>query len=147
MSYPEKSLNRSVLHLLYRATQCASNKFEKEIEAMTPRQFALLAALDGEEGASQAALTRRTGIDRSTISEVAQRVLAKGLVARRRSPKDRRAYTLQLTSKGRQKLIAVRPAIERVDEEILSMIPARQRLALMQGLSGLIETCETRRSA
>jgi MarR family transcriptional regulator, temperature-dependent positive regulator of motility len=147
MTYPEKSLNRSVLHLLYRATQCASNMFENEIDAMTPRQFALLAALDGEEGASQAALTRRTGIDRSTISEVAQRVLAKGLVARRRNLKDRRAYTLRLTSRGRQKLTAVRPAIERVDEEILSMISARQRLALMQGLSELIETCETRQGA
>src|SRR5690606_4104997 len=53
----EKSLNRSVLHLLYRAMQCASNMFESEIQIMTPRQFAVLAALDGLEGASQAELT------------------------------------------------------------------------------------------
>jgi hypothetical protein len=65
MTYQEKSLNRSVLHLLYRAMQCASNMFEGEIDVMTPRQFAVLAALDNlEDGASQAMLTKQTGIDR-----------------------------------------------------------------------------------
>jgi DNA-binding MarR family transcriptional regulator len=147
MTFPEKSLNRSTLHLLYRATQCASNMFENEIELMTPRQFAVLAALDGEEGASQAVLTKRTGIDRSTISEVIQRLLAKGFVARRRSTKDARAYTLRLTLRGRQKLRAVRPAVEQVDEQVLGMVPIRQRDAFVQTLRSLIEACESRRGA
>jgi DNA-binding MarR family transcriptional regulator len=144
MTYEEKSLNRSVLHLLYRAMQCASNLFESEIEVMTPRQFAVLAALDGEEGASQATLTKRTGIDRSTLSEVVQRILAKGFVVRRRSTTDRRAYTVKLTRQGRQKLSSVRPVVERVDEQILSMIPARQRDAFVQALTSLTDACEKR---
>lgn len=144
MTYQEKSLNRSVLHLLYRAMQCASNLFESEIEIMTPRQFAVLAALDGEEGASQAMLTKRTGIDRSTLSEVVQRILAKGFVVRRRSTTDRRAYTVKLTRQGRQKLTSVRPVVERVDDQILAMIPSRQRDAFVQALSALAEACEKR---
>ena len=144
MTYQEKSLNRSVLHLLYRAMQCASNLFESEIGIMTPRQFAVLAALDGEEGASQAMLTKRTGIDRSTLSEVVQRILAKGFVVRRRSTTDRRAYTVKLTRQGRQKLTSVRPVVERVDDQILAMIPSRQRDAFVQALSALAEACEKR---
>ncbi len=144
MTYQEKSLNRSVLHLLYRAMQCAANMFESEIEVMTPRQFAVLAALDGLDGASQAMLTKQTGIDRSTLSEVVQRILGKGFVVRRRSTSDRRAYTVKLTRQGRQKLTAVRPAVERVDEQILSMVPTRQRDAFVQALSSLVEACEKR---
>jgi DNA-binding MarR family transcriptional regulator len=144
MAYPDKSLNRSTLHLLYRASQCASNAFESEIEAMTPRQFAVLAALEGEEGVSQATLTKRTGIDRSTLSEVVDRLLRKGLIARRPNARDRRAYSLRLTPKGRQQLLAVRPAVERIDEHILSLVPVRHRQALMQALLGLIKTCESR---
>ncbi len=67
-------------------------------------------------------------------------------MARRRSASDRRAYTLRLTPKGRQKLTAIRPALDRVDEQILGMTPARQRQAFMQALSALIEACEMRRS-
>jgi DNA-binding MarR family transcriptional regulator len=146
MTYQEKSLNRSVLHLLYRAMQCASNMFEGEIDVMTPRQFAVLAALDNlEDGASQAMLTKQTGIDRSTLSEVVQRLLSKGFVARRRSPTDRRAYTVKLTRQGRAKLMSVRPAVERVDEQVLSMIPARQRESLVTALTALAESCEKRR--
>lgn len=142
----EKSLNRSVLHLLYRAMQCASNMFENEIQIMTPRQFAVLAALDGLEGASQAELTKHTGIDRSTLSEVVQRILAKGFVVRRRSTTDRRAYSVKLTRSGRNKLAQVRPAVDRVDEQILSMIPARQRDAFVNALIALTEACEKRMS-
>jgi DNA-binding MarR family transcriptional regulator len=145
MASIEKSLNRSTLHLLYRATQCASNAFESEIEGLTPRQFTVLAALDGEEGASQAMLTKRTGIDRSTISEVIARLLSKGFVARRVSPNDRRAYTLRLTPKGRQKLLTVRPAVERIDEHILGLVPTRHQQALMQALLGLTKACELSR--
>lgn len=137
-------MNRSVLHLLYRAMQCASNMFESEITVMTPRQFAVLAALDGLEGASQAQLTKQTGIDRSTLSEVVQRILAKGFVVRRRSTTDRRAYTVKLTRSGRSKLSAVRPAVDRVDEQILSMVPARQRDAFVAALTSLTENCEKR---
>lgn len=144
MTYQEKSLNRSVLHLLYRAMQCASNMFESEIQVMTPRQFAVLAALDGLEGASQAMLTKHTGIDRSTLSEVVQRILAKGFVVRRRSTTDRRAYTVKLTRQGRAKLSAVKPAVDRVDEQILSMVPARQRDAFVTALTALTENCEKR---
>jgi len=146
MTYQEKSLNRSVLHLLYRAMQCASNMFEGEIDVMTPRQFAVLAALDNlEDGASQAMLTKQTGIDRSTLSEVVQRLLAKGFVARRRSPTDRRAYTVKLTRQGRTKLSSVRPAVDRVDEHVLSMVPTRQRDAFVSALTSLAENCEKRR--
>jgi DNA-binding MarR family transcriptional regulator len=121
--------------------------FESEIEVMTPRQFAVLAALESlEDGASQAVLTKHTGIDRSTLSEVVQRLLAKGFVVRRRSTSDRRAYTVKLTRQGRAKLASVRPTVDRVDEQVLSMVPARQRDAFVAALTALAENCEKRRT-
>jgi DNA-binding MarR family transcriptional regulator len=146
MSHAEERLNRSALHLLYRAMQCAANAFEREVQTVTPRQYAVLAALETGEGASQAQLTQRTGIDRSTLSEVVQRMLAKGLVARKKSTTDRRAYTVRLTRQGRQRLASVRPAADRVDEEVLGSINPRQREELLRGLTALVGACEKRQA-
>ena len=86
-------LERSPLHLLHRAGQCAAEVFQAELGGgdLTPRQFAVLVTVSQNEGLSQTHLVERTGIDRSTLADIVRRMLKKGLLQRRRTKEDARA--------------------------------------------------------
>ena len=79
----EFSLDRSASHLLHRAQQFAAEKFEgMGAIDITLRQFAVLAAIQENEGCSQSDLVKSTGIDRSTLADMVQRMEKRGLIAR-----------------------------------------------------------------
>lgn len=71
---------------------------------MTLVQYDVLDAISELNSASQTALVRKTGIDRSTISDVVTRLIGKGLIARKVNENDRRAYTVTLTADGKKVL-------------------------------------------
>ena len=95
-------LQRSPIHLLHRAGQCAADIFRAELERseLTPRQLAILISIAENEGESQTVLVERTGVDRSTLADVVRRMQKKGLVQRRRTREDARAYSVKLTEAG-----------------------------------------------
>lgn len=143
MKRDEKSdrLERSPIHLLHRAGQCAGDVFNAEINAedLTPRQFAVLATVSANEGVSQTGLVERTGIDRSTLADIVRRMLKKGLLQRRRTKEDARAYAVKLTEEGRRVLRSVDPLARRVDERILESLPPKQREQFLDDLSAIVE--------
>ena len=63
-----RRLDRSPVHLLHRAGQCAADIFQAEIADLTPRQLAVLMTVAGDEGASQTKLVDTTGVDRSALA-------------------------------------------------------------------------------
>jgi hypothetical protein len=67
-------LNRSPVHLLHRASQAVEDAFtaEVKIDRLTPRQVAVLMTVAQDEGLSQTGIVDRTGIDRSTLADLAQ---------------------------------------------------------------------------
>jgi len=71
------ALERSPSHLLHRALQRALDIYAEEFgeAGITQRQFAVLAAADERAGATQADLVRITGIDRSTLADMARRMI------------------------------------------------------------------------
>ena len=95
-------LERSPLHLLHRAGQCAAEMFQIELgsDDLTPRQYAVLVAVSQNEGLSQTQLVDKTGMDRSTLADIVRRMLKKGLLQRRRTQDDARAYSVKLTEEG-----------------------------------------------
>src|SRR5579871_6243727 len=97
------ALEQSPSHLLHRALQRALDIYVDEFgeSGITQRQFAVLAAADEREGATQADLVRITGIDRSTLADMARRMIGKGLLERERSNVDARANAVRLTEEGR----------------------------------------------
>jgi DNA-binding MarR family transcriptional regulator len=137
-------LDRSVIHLLHRASQCATDVFAQEMSNMelTPRQFAVLLTVSQNEGLSQTDLVERTGIDRSTLADIVRRMLKKGLIQRRRTREDARAYAVKVTEEGARALKAAEPAVRRVDERILAALSARQRDQFIDDLSAMISTLE-----
>jgi len=118
-------LQRSPLHLLHRAGQRAGDVFQSEQWQgdLTPRQYAVLVTVAEHEGLSQTHLVSKTGIDRSTLADIIRRMLNKGLLQRRRTKGDARAYSVKLTDEGRRILEATAPLAQRVDERVLAVLP------------------------
>lgn len=135
-------LQRSPLHLLHRAGQCAGDVFNAEMQLgdLTPRQYAVLVSVAANEGLSQTDLVASTGIDRSTLADIVRRMLKKGLLQRRRTREDARAYAVRLTEEGRKVLKSVEPLSRRVDERILEGLPAKQREQFLNDLTLIVET-------
>lgn len=130
------ALDRSPSHLLHRAVQLALDIYAEELGpgAITQRQYAVLAAAAENEGATQTDLVRITGIDRSTMAEMAARLIAKGLLERRRSPVDARANVVSLTEAGREVLADARPKMASADARLLKLISGGGRRQAFVGL-------------
>lgn len=130
------ALERSPSHLLHRAVQLALDVYAEEMGpgAITQRQFAVLAAVAEHDGATQTDLVRLTGIDRSTMAEMAARLISKGLLERRRSSFDARANAVSLTVAGRDTLEAARPKMAAADARLLKLISGGGRRQAFVGL-------------
>jgi MarR family transcriptional regulator, temperature-dependent positive regulator of motility len=137
-------LGRSPIHLLHRAGQCAGDIFHAEMKDgdLTPRQLAVLVTVAGNEGLSQTGLVDRTGIDRSTLADIVRRMQRKGLLQRRRTREDARAYAVKLTDEGRRLLRVAEPLGKRVDERILDALPTKQRDQFIDDLLSIIDTLQ-----
>ncbi len=134
-------LERSPLHLLHRAGQCAGNIFQAEMATgdLTPRQYAVLVTVSQNEGLSQTDLVDRTGIDRSTLADIVRRMLKKGLLLRRRTKEDARAYAVKLSEEGWRVLKSAEPMAKRVDDRILSVLPSSQRERFLTDLNTIVQ--------
>ncbi|MBS0359738.1 MAG: MarR family transcriptional regulator [Proteobacteria bacterium] len=130
------ALDQSPSHLLHRALQRALDIYVEEFgeAGITQRQYAVLAAADEREGATQADLVRITGIDRSTLADMARRMIGKGLLERERSNVDARANAVRLTEEGRLALADARPKMAQADAKLLKLISGGGRRAAFVGL-------------
>ena len=101
-----RELNQSITHLLHRIHQVATERFAKELgdSNLTTRQLAVLAVVGSEDGMSQTDIVAATGMDRSTMADIVRRLQQHGLIARRRSKVDSRAYVVTLTAAGQKAL-------------------------------------------
>ena len=137
-------LDRSPIHLLHRASQAVEDVFAREVEIdrLTPRQLAVLTTVAQHEGLSQTGIVDRTGIDRSTLADIVRRLHKKGLLQRRRTKEDARAYAVKLTEEGRRVLRTVEPLAKRVDRRVLESLPANRREEFMTALASIVSTLE-----
>jgi len=133
-------LNRSAMHLLHRAGQCAADIFSAEARAsgLTPRQFAVLMVVAEEEGLTQTDLVERTGIDRSTLADIVARLLGRGLILRRRAKDDARAYAIKLTPQGARALREAQPGAAATDSQLLASLPPAKRQEFLESLSLIV---------
>ena len=119
---------RSILHLLRRVDQCAAQLYSNESSDtdLTLRQLAILTAISREEDLSQTDLVTMTGIDRSTVAGIVSRLLRKGLLERRRSPVDGRAYCVKLSKRGIKAVAGADRLYTRIEKKLLSSLPSTE---------------------
>ena len=79
--------------------------------ALTAQQMYVLIELLDEPGQSAGQLSDRAGILRTNFSAVCHKLEERGLVERRRSARDKRAFELRITDEGRSLLRSI-------DEEV-----------------------------
>jgi len=106
---------------------------------LTPRQYAILLTVAQNEGLSQTHLVEKTGIDRSTLADIVRRLLKKGLLQRRRTKDDARAYAVKLTEEGLRILKSAEPMARKVDDRILAALPNQQRERFVQDLNTIVK--------
>lgn len=137
-------LDTSPSHLLRRAQQFASDQYtnEQDSKVLTQRQFAVLFAVEQEEGVSQTKLVRATGIDRSTLADMIVRLQGKEFLARKRTDEDLRANAVRITPAGKRALRAAMPAVLRSEAKVLDVLPSRSRAEFTR-LLGLIVKAAT----
>ena len=134
------ALEKSPSHLLHRALQLALDIYadEQGEGGVTQRQYAVLAAVEAFEGLTQTDLVKITGIDRSTLADMAARMIAKGLLERQRSLSDARAIAVSLTQAGRLALAEAKPKMAAADARLLRLLSGAKREALTGALRDLV---------
>lgn len=132
----------AAFHQLHRAGQRASEAFAQQIEGsqITPRQYAVMAAIAETDLPSQTDLVTITGVDRSTLADIIRRLVRRGIVHRRRTKEDARAYQLKLTQKGEDELATVEAAARAADDALLSVLSTQERQTFLDGLSRIVGT-------
>jgi DNA-binding MarR family transcriptional regulator len=106
--------------------------------AVTLPQFRLLAVLDdlGPSPSGQAA--RALGLDPSTITRLADRMVAAGHVARGTDPQHRGVVTLELTASGRGLVAAAAAWRHRELARIMARLAPPERAAVTDALGLLV---------
>jgi DNA-binding MarR family transcriptional regulator len=135
------SLDQSLVHLLHRAVQVADLAFLDRVAEVeiTPRQFAVLTAVANDPSASQTQLVAVTGVDRSTLADLVKRLVKKGLLQRKRSRDDARAYEVRLTPRSEALIDRLTKRAVKADEALLAHLNQSERSALLAALDGLIQ--------
>ncbi|MFF7673934.1 MarR family winged helix-turn-helix transcriptional regulator [Actinacidiphila glaucinigra] len=101
--------------------------------------YAVLATLRESGPASQAALSRRTGVYRSDLVAVINELAASGYVERAPDPGDRRRNVITMTSPGRARLRRLDTLLAGVQDELLAPLDGPEREQLTHLLGRLLE--------
>ena len=121
----------------------ASHVFTTELTAamedlgISPRaRCVLTTAATGQ--LTQIEIARAIGLDKTTLVVTLDELEAQGLVERRPSPADRRVRVVAVTRAGQKMLRRAEEVSERVQQDVLSSLPARQRDGFVDALRGLV---------
>jgi DNA-binding MarR family transcriptional regulator len=129
-------------HLARRFQQIAVAVFLAEVDAagydLTPVQYVALAMVDANPGVDQVTLAGLIAYDRTTITGVVDRLVAKGLITRQESSRDRRARELTITVAGRQTLSGSTPAVEAAQRIMLRGLSDKETKELVRLLQKAI---------
>jgi DNA-binding MarR family transcriptional regulator len=106
--------------------------------AVTLPQFRLLAVLAGAEPVPSGQAAKTLGLDPSTVTRLADRMVSAGHVTRGHSPQHRGVVTLELTASGRD-LVATADAWRRHElARIMARLAAPEQAAVTAALELLV---------
>ena len=91
---------------------------------------------------SQQELGAQLGIDRTTVVELIDELERKGVVVRRRNPRDRRSYALSLTPHGRGVQKRASRAFDAAAAEFFSALKPAERETLTEMLRRMISAAD-----
>ena len=99
-------------------------------------------ALTADDALAQKALARIAAIEQPTMAAMLVRMERDGVIVRRPDPNDGRSALFSLSAATRRKVPAIRRAIEQVNQDALSGLPANERRRFRRQLNAIVEDIE-----
>jgi DNA-binding MarR family transcriptional regulator len=119
---PIRSTAHLVAHVHYRLRRLGDALLADA--GIRTRHLGALAAIDASAPCTQQQLARQLGITEPAVAQKVDELVDLGLVTRGRDAHDRRRYALELTDLGRERIVAVRRSVERMQAEIIDALGA-----------------------
>lgn len=123
------------LHQLH----CALFIEETRQFGITPVQYSLMTTLATRGEIDQNGVALEIGLERTSVAEVIPRLMKRGLLARRRSPEDRRAKLVKLTRRGADLVRRMSAAVARAHRRTIEQLDLEEREAFLLNLVRLVE--------
>lgn len=132
---------RTAAMLLARVGAHAEDRFAERAGelGLTPPDVVLLRMIACDPGRSQRSLAAELGVVPSRVVALIDNLDARGLVDRRRSPKDRRHHALHLTEKARALLKRLRDVAYAHEDDICAALDMGERQRLTELLARIAE--------
>jgi MarR family transcriptional regulator for hemolysin len=132
-------LSNNLGWLLDRAENVLASELALALEplGLSSRRYCVLATALGQDR-TQIELANLIGLDKTTMVATVDALEEAGLAERRPSSQDRRVRVIAVTKAGGKKVAEARKLIEQVQADVLARLPAREREALLSGLSRLV---------
>jgi DNA-binding MarR family transcriptional regulator len=115
----------------------AFSRLAKEI-GTRPGRFATLMLIGRNPGISQTVLSRANGRDKSSLTPVLNDLERRGLVIRRRTRADQRAYRLSLTPAGRRLLAGLTRCAREHERKLDRIIGTKEQKDFVRVLKRII---------
>src|SRR5215218_4948480 len=115
-----------------------------ERDGLHPYHHAVLAVLDEGSRETQGEIADALAYDRGQLVGLLDELEERGLVERRRDPKDRRRQSVSLTAEGKKTLGRLRGIAGRIEDAFLEPLDDEERAALHALLLRLAEKHEPR---
>jgi DNA-binding MarR family transcriptional regulator len=111
------------------AQEAAFQAFSRRSLAIgeSPGRFAALTLIARNPGISQTELSQASGRDKSSVTPVVEDLVRRGLVERKRTRNDRRAYRLNLTPAGKKTLTELTRCARRHERNLDRLIGGGDR--------------------
>jgi|SRR5581483_2151146 len=141
-----QELRASTLYVLsklgYGAQLQMMDEFEKA--AAGPVDYSVLALLDEAVPEAQSTIADLLKIDRSQLVGLLDSLEERGLIERRRDPKDRRRHLVTVTPSGKQQLARLRKIVAQIEDEFLAPLDADERAQLHELLLRVAQNRDAR---
>ncbi|MGN5381820.1 MarR family winged helix-turn-helix transcriptional regulator [Streptomyces lasalocidi] len=99
----DRTLEDGMAHQLRRASQAVNASWQQRSGDLTPPQFAVLHVLGEHGDLDQKTLGSLAAVDRSTLTPLLDRLVARGLITKSTDPHNRRRQLVTLTPAGHER--------------------------------------------
>jgi DNA-binding MarR family transcriptional regulator len=110
--------------------------FAKELvkSGITSKHFGTLLIVGENPNVTQVEAANIQRVDRTTMGQLIDLLEDKQLLKRNRHPSDRRAYYLQLTSKGEEVIGTLWGYMKVCEEEVLSVLDGHEKMLFLDSI-------------
>ena len=134
-----KSTTPGVTVLATRLSRLIYRRTSEDLLGMTVKQFATLAMVREHSPIPQQELGELLCLDANNLVLLLNDLEAQEFAFRRRDPTDRRRHLVEITDEGRRAFENAEKGIESVEDEVLSLLSATERVELQALLAKALD--------